>query len=208
MWKPWNRNGGRRDASALPRGAGHQGHHDLQNQHLRPDAEIEHVKVQELAGPTRERVGGRDRKRRGDQQSQETKAQDEHDVHAHDLTRARSHCLHHPDLLDVLAEDHVRTARAKGLSERSVLLSHAMRNAWPPILTIIGLQMGSLFSGAILTETIFSWPGMGQLIVDRVLARDYPVVQGVVLVAALLFVLINLATDICYTCLDPRIRYE
>jgi peptide/nickel transport system permease protein len=111
-------------------------------------------------------------------------------------------------LLDALAQDYVRTARAKGLSERAVLLSHAMRNAGLPILTIIGLQLGSLFSGAILTETIFSWPGMGQLIVDRVLARDYPVVQGVVLVAASLFVLINLATDICYTYLDPRIRYE
>ncbi len=111
-------------------------------------------------------------------------------------------------LLDALAEDHVRTARAKGLSERAVLGSHAMRNAWPPILTVIGLQLGSLFSGAILTETIFSWPGMGQLIVDRVLARDYPMVQGVVLVAALLFVLINLATDVCYAYLDPRIRYE
>ena len=111
-------------------------------------------------------------------------------------------------LLDVLAQDYVRTARAKGLSERAVLLGHAMRNAWPPILTVIGLQLGSLFSGAILTETIFSWPGMGQLIVDRVLARDYPMVQGVVLIVALLFVLINLATDICYTYLDPRIRYE
>lgn len=111
-------------------------------------------------------------------------------------------------LLDTLAQDYVRTARAKGLSERAVLLSHAMRNAFPPILTVIGLQLGSLFSGAILTETIFSWPGMGQLIVDRVLARDYPVVQGVVLIAALLFVLINLVTDVCYTYLDPRIRYE
>jgi ABC-type dipeptide/oligopeptide/nickel transport system permease component len=83
-----------------------------------------------------------------------------------------------------------------------------MRNAFPPILTVIGLQLGSLFSGAILTETIFSWPGMGQLVVDRVLARDYPVVQGVVLIAALLFVLINLVTDVCYTYLDPRIHYE
>jgi peptide/nickel transport system permease protein len=111
-------------------------------------------------------------------------------------------------LLDALAQDYVRTARAKGLSERVILLSHAMRNAWPPILTVIGLQLGSLFSGAILTETVFSWPGVGQLIVDRVLARDYPVVQGVVLIAALLFVLINLATDVCYTYLDPHIRYE
>jgi peptide/nickel transport system permease protein len=111
-------------------------------------------------------------------------------------------------LLDALAEDYVRTARAKGLPERAVLLSHAMGNALPPVLTVIGLQLGSLFSGAILTETIFSWPGMGQFIVDRVLARDYPAVQGVVVVAALLFVLINLAADVCYAYLDPRIRYE
>jgi len=111
-------------------------------------------------------------------------------------------------LLDALAQDYVRTARAKGLSERAVLLNHAMKNVWPPILTVIALQLGSLFSGAILTETIFSWPGVGQLIVDRVLARDYPVVQGVVLIAALLVVLINLATDVCYTYLNPRIRYE
>ena len=111
-------------------------------------------------------------------------------------------------LLDVLAQDYVRTARAKGLPEQAVLLRHALRNAWLPLLTVIGLQLGSLFSGAILTETIFSWPGVGQLIVDRVLSRDYPAVQGVVLITALLVVLINLATDVCCAYLDPRIRYE
>jgi len=111
-------------------------------------------------------------------------------------------------LLDVLAQDYVRTARAKGLPEQAVLLRHALRNAWLPILTVIGLQLGSLFSGAILTETIFSWPGVGQLIVDRVLSRDYPAVQGVVLITALIVVLTNLATDLCCACLDPRIRYE
>ena len=111
-------------------------------------------------------------------------------------------------LLDVLAQDYVRTARAKGLPEQAVLLRHALRNAWLPLLTVIGLQLGSLFSGAILTETIFSWPGIGQLIVDRVLSRDYPAVQGVVLITALLVVLINLATDVCCAYLDPRIRYE
>jgi len=111
-------------------------------------------------------------------------------------------------LLDVLAQDYIRTARAKGLKEWAILLRHAVWNAWPPILTVIGLQFGSLLSGAILTETIFSWPGIGQLVVDRVLARDYPIVQGVVLTSALLFVLINLATDVCYTYLNPRIRYE
>ena len=111
-------------------------------------------------------------------------------------------------LLDVLAQDYVRTARAKGLPEQAVLLRHALRNAWLPLLTVIGLQLGSLFSGAILTETIFSWPGIGQLIVDRVLSRDYPAVQGVVLITALLVVLINLAADVCCAYLDPRIRYE
>jgi peptide/nickel transport system permease protein len=110
-------------------------------------------------------------------------------------------------LLDVLAQDYVRTARAKGLPERAVLFGHAMKNALPPILTVIGLQLGSLFSGAILTETVFSWPGMGQFIVDRVLARDYPAVQGVVLAVALLFVIVNMATDVCVAYLNPRIRY-
>jgi len=111
-------------------------------------------------------------------------------------------------MLGVLTQDYIRTARAKGLTERAVVLGHAMRNALPLILTVIGLQLGSLFSGAILTETIFSWPGMGQLVVDRILARDYPIVQGVVLIAALLFVLISLTTDVCYVYLNPCIRYE
>jgi peptide/nickel transport system permease protein len=111
-------------------------------------------------------------------------------------------------LRDALADDYVRTARAKGLPDRAVALGHALRNVWLPILTVIGLQAGLLFSGAILTETVFSWPGLGQLVVDRILARDYPVVQGVVLVTALPIVLINLATDISYAYLDPRIRYE
>jgi len=110
-------------------------------------------------------------------------------------------------LLDALAQDYVRTARAKGLSERAVVWRHALKNAALPVLTAAGLQLGLLFSGAILTETIFSWPGLGQLVVDRVLARDYPTVQGVVLVSASLFLLINLATDVGYALLDPRIRY-
>jgi peptide/nickel transport system permease protein len=111
-------------------------------------------------------------------------------------------------LSDALAQEYVRTARAKGLSERVVLFRHALKNALPPILTVIGLQLSSLFSGAILTETIFSWPGLGQYVANRILSRDYPAVQGVVLVTVLLFVLINLVTDMCYTYLDPRIRYE
>jgi len=111
-------------------------------------------------------------------------------------------------LLDVLGEDYIRTARAKGLHERVVLFVHAMRNAMLPIITVTGLQMGFLLGGAILTETIFSWPGLGRLVVNRILARDYPTVQGSVIVIALLFVLINLIVDVSYAYLDPRIRYE
>jgi len=90
----------------------------------------------------------------------------------------------------------------------TVLFVHALRNAMPPILTIIGLQAGVLLSGAILTEAVFSWPGMGQFVIDRVLSRDYSAVQGAVLAGALLFVLVNTAADIGCAYLDPRIRYE
>jgi peptide/nickel transport system permease protein len=111
-------------------------------------------------------------------------------------------------LLEVLGEDYIRTARAKGLQERAVLVGHAMKNAFLPIITVIGLQFGGLLAGAILTETIFSWPGMGRLVVNRILARDYPSVQGSVLAIALVFVFVNLMVDISYAYLDPRIRYE
>lgn len=111
-------------------------------------------------------------------------------------------------LLEVLGQDYIRTARAKGLRERVVLFTHAMKNAFLPIITVIGLQTGLLLAGAILTETIFSWPGMGRLVVNRILARDYPSVQGSVLVIALLFVFVNLMVDISYAYLDPRIRYD
>ncbi len=111
-------------------------------------------------------------------------------------------------LLEVLSQDYIRTARAKGLRESAVLFTHAMKNAFLPIITVIGLQTGLLLAGAILTETIFSWPGMGRLVVNRILARDYPSVQGSVLVIALLFVFVNLIVDISYAYLDPRIRYE
>jgi peptide/nickel transport system permease protein len=111
-------------------------------------------------------------------------------------------------LLDVLGEDYIRTARAKGLRERGVLFAHALRNALMPIVTVIGLQIGFLLGGAILTETIFSWPGLGRLVVNRILARDYPAVQGSVIVIACTFVVINLIVDISYAYLDPRIRYE
>ena len=111
-------------------------------------------------------------------------------------------------LLEVLGMDYIRTARAKGQHERVVLMRHAMKNAFLPIITVIGLQFGGLLAGAILTETIFSWPGMGRLVVERILARDYPTVQGAVLVIALLFVGLNLLVDVSYAYLDPRIRYE
>jgi len=111
-------------------------------------------------------------------------------------------------LLEILGEDYVRTARAKGLRERVVLTRHAMKNAFLPIITVIGLQVGGLLAGAILTETIFSWPGMGRLVVNRILARDYSSVQGSVLIIALIFVFVNLVVDISYAYLDPRIRYE
>lgn len=111
-------------------------------------------------------------------------------------------------LLEVLGEDYIRTARAKGLRERMVLFAHALRNALLPITTVIGLQLGFLLGGAILTETIFSWPGLGRLVVNRILSRDYPAVQGSVIIIALTFVIINLIVDISYAYLDPRIRYE
>jgi peptide/nickel transport system permease protein len=111
-------------------------------------------------------------------------------------------------LLEVLSQDYIRTARAKGLRELAVILIHALKNAFLPIITVIGLLLGGLLGGAILTETIFSWPGMGRLVVDRVLARDYSAVQGGVLLIAFVFVLINLLVDISYAYLDPRIRYD
>ena len=111
-------------------------------------------------------------------------------------------------VLDVLREDYVRTARAKGLGEFWVLARHTLRNAFIPILTLVGLQSGQLMGGAVLTETVFAWPGVGLLMVQGILARDFPVVQGCVLVIALTFVLINLAVDLLYAYLDPRIQYE
>ena len=110
-------------------------------------------------------------------------------------------------LLEVLRQDYVRTARAKGMAEIQVVTRHALRNAFIPIVTVIGLNVGSLLGGAILTETIFAWPGVGRLVVDAIFARDYPLVQGAVLVIAIVFVLVNLVVDLSYAYLDPRIRY-
>lgn len=109
---------------------------------------------------------------------------------------------------EALREDYVRTARAKGLSEKTVALKHALRNALLPVITLVGLQFGALLSGAVITETVFSWPGVGRLLITAIETRDYPLVQGGVLLIALTYVLVNLATDLLYGVLDPRIRIE
>jgi peptide/nickel transport system permease protein len=111
-------------------------------------------------------------------------------------------------LLDVLGQDYIRTARAKGLTNRVVILKHALRNALIPIVTIIGIQLGGLLSGAVLTETIFSLPGVGSRMVEGILSRDYPVVQGFAVVIAVIFVFTNLFIDLSYAYLDPRIRLK
>lgn len=110
-------------------------------------------------------------------------------------------------LLDVMRAEYLRVARAKGLPERRVVLRHALRNALIPVITVIGLQAGALLSGAIITETIFAWPGLGRLVIDGIRARDFPLVQGTVIVIALTYVLINLITDLLYAVADPRIRF-
>jgi len=110
-------------------------------------------------------------------------------------------------MLEVLNQDYIRTARAKGLKARHVVMTHAFRNALLPIVTIIGLSLGRLLSGAVLTETIFSWPGVGKWLFDSIIARDYPIVQSMTLIIALLFIFINLAVDMLYAVIDPRIRY-
>jgi peptide/nickel transport system permease protein len=111
-------------------------------------------------------------------------------------------------MLDVLNLDYVRTARAKGVAEGVVVRRHALWNALLPVVTLVGLHLGLLLSGAVLTETIFALPGLGRLTITSVLARDYPVVQAVVLIGAVIFVVANLAVDVLYAWLDPRIRYS
>ena len=110
-------------------------------------------------------------------------------------------------LLEVLNDDYIRTARAKGLSERTVIIRHALRAALLPIITIVGLQMGSLLAGTVITETIFSWDGIGRLLVESIEKRDYPVTQACVLVIALSYVLVNLLTDVLYRFADPRVKF-
>ncbi|MFO8042879.1 MAG: ABC transporter permease [Alkalispirochaeta sp.] len=111
-------------------------------------------------------------------------------------------------MLDVLKQDFITTARSKGLAERVVVYKHALKNALIPVVTVLGLQFGILLGGAVLTETVFAWPGVGRLLVDAILRRDYPVVQGTVMLLALLFVIINLVVDVIYAFLDPRIHYQ
>jgi peptide/nickel transport system permease protein len=111
-------------------------------------------------------------------------------------------------MLEVLRQDYVRTARAKGLIERWVIYKHALRNALLPIVTILGLQFGTLIGGAVITETVFAWPGIGRLLVDAIGFRDYPVIQASVLVITVGFVLTNLIVDVLYAYLDPRIHYS
>jgi peptide/nickel transport system permease protein len=109
-------------------------------------------------------------------------------------------------LLEVLGEDFVRTARAKGLSEFKVIWRHAMRNAWLPVVTLVGLQLGALLGGAVVTEVVFDWPGIGSLMIESIQKRDYPVVQGCVLFISMMYVLVNTLTDLLYGLIDPRIR--
>ena len=110
-------------------------------------------------------------------------------------------------MLDVLSQDYVRTAKAKGVGQRAVLFVHALKNAAVPIVTMIGIGVALLIGGAVITESVFAIPGLGRLTVDAILRRDYPVIQGVVLLFSFTYVLVNLAVDLLYTLFDPRIRY-
>lgn len=111
-------------------------------------------------------------------------------------------------MLEVIRQDYIRTARAKGLAEKVVVIKHALRNALIPIITVVGLEIGTLLGGAVLTETVFSWPGIGSFVVNGILASDYPLVQGTILVIATIFVLVNLVVDLFYAYLDPRIHHS
>ena len=111
-------------------------------------------------------------------------------------------------MIEALSQDYTTTARSKGLEEKVVIVKHALKNALIPIITVVGLQFGLLLGGAVLTETVFAWPGVGRLIVDSILARDYPVIQGTILIFGLLYILVNLFVDMIYAFIDPRIRYD
>jgi ABC-type dipeptide/oligopeptide/nickel transport system permease component len=111
-------------------------------------------------------------------------------------------------MMDVLRQDYITTARSKGLAHRIIIRRHALRNALIPTVTVIGLQFGYMLAGAVLTESVFAWPGVGRLLVTSIMSRDYPVVQTTLVMVALTFVLVNLGVDILYAYLDPRIRYH
>lgn len=111
-------------------------------------------------------------------------------------------------MIEVLSQEYIRTARAKGASWGRVVRSHALKNALIPVVTVVGIQIGAILEGAVITETVFSWPGVGKYVVDSILTRDYPIIQGVILIAAFSFMLANLLVDLVYVWLDPRIRYS
>jgi peptide/nickel transport system permease protein len=111
------------------------------------------------------------------------------------------------NMIEVLQDDYVKTARAKGLSERAVLMGHALRNALIPTITILGINFGYLLSGAVIVETVFARPGIGRLLVDGILNKDFTLVQGIVLFTAATYLIVNLLTDLSYALIDPRIRY-
>jgi peptide/nickel transport system permease protein len=111
-------------------------------------------------------------------------------------------------LLEVLGEDYIRTARAKGVSEQRIVWRHALGNALLPVITLLGLQFGALLAGSVITEKVFSWPGIGLLLIDAIQQRDYPVVQGTVLLIAVGYLIVNRLTDLLYRVVDPRVRLE
>ncbi len=109
-------------------------------------------------------------------------------------------------MLEAIQQDYVRTARAKGLAERAVVFRHTLRNALIPVVTIIGLELGGLLAGAVVTETLFAWPGIGRLAVDAIRTKDFPLIQGVIMTFAVVYVAVNLVVDLIYAFLDPRLR--
>jgi peptide/nickel transport system permease protein len=110
-------------------------------------------------------------------------------------------------MMETLSQDYITTAQAKGVVERTIILRHALKNAFIPIITVIGLQFGGLLGGTVLTETVFAWPGIGSLLIGSILSRDYPMIQGIILIFALLFVLTNILVDLLYVFLDPKVQY-
>ena len=121
---------------------------------------------------------------------------------------ARNARIARASMLETLSQDYIRTARSKGLSEKLIVTRHALKNALIPVVTVLGLEIGALLGGALVTETVFAWPGVGRLTIEAIYARDYPLVQGVITFLVLIFVIVNLIVDISYAFLDPRIRLQ